>query len=79
MGEFLALVATGLELLRGRRSRLQTARAREISCTEKKPESSMLVEGCCTICEKKIPKIIDPMQTKTHHSYNLYNFYTLTY
>ena len=49
MGEFLALVATGLELLRGRRSRLQTASAREITCTEKKPESSMLVEGCCTI------------------------------
>ena len=49
MGEFLALVATGFELLRGRRSRLQTARAREITCTEKKPESSMLVEGCCTI------------------------------
>ena len=47
MGEFLALVATGFELFRGRRSRLQTARAREITCTEKKPESSMLVEGCC--------------------------------
>ena len=27
---------------------------------------------------KKNPKIIDPMQTKNHHSYNLYNFYTLT-
>ena len=52
MGEFLALVATGFELLRGRRSRLQTARAREITCTEKKPESSMLVEGCCTISVK---------------------------
>ena len=27
----------------------------------------------------KIPKIIDPMQTKNHHSYNLYNFYTPTH
>ena len=27
----------------------------------------------------KIPKIIDPMQTKNHHSYNLYNFHTLTH
>ena len=27
----------------------------------------------------KIPKIIDPMQTKNHHSYNLYNLYTLTH
>ena len=27
----------------------------------------------------KIPKIIDPMPTKNHHSYNLYNFYTLTH
>ena len=27
----------------------------------------------------KIPKIIDPMQTKNHYSYNLYNSYTLTH
>ena len=27
---------------------------------------------------EKIPKIIDPMQTKNHHFYNLYNSYTLT-
>ena len=29
--------------------------------------------------EKKIPKIIDPMQTKNNHFYNLYNFYILTH
>ena len=50
MGEVLARTAAGLELLRGSNSRPQTDRALEMTWTEKKPESSMLVEGCSRNC-----------------------------
>ena len=46
IAEALALTAAGLELLRGTSSRPQTSSALEITWTEKKPESSMLDEGC---------------------------------
>ena len=47
IGEFFALTASGFELLSGRRSRPQTERPLEMTWTEKNPESSMFVEGCC--------------------------------
>ena len=46
IGEFFARAASGFELFNGRRSRPQTERAFEMTWTEKKPESSMFVEGC---------------------------------
>ena len=46
IGEALALVATGLELFKGSKSRPHTDKARLITWTEKKPESSIFVEGC---------------------------------
>jgi len=46
IGEALALTAAGSELSLGTRSRPHTVRARDITWTEKKPESSMFAEGC---------------------------------